>query len=98
MTDAARVDLLARRQARLEANGAPRLFEFGDDTFEGPAELPLEFIELVRQGRFVDALRVIFGERGDEFVRVVHPTIDDMKVIAEVYGSDLASSSASIGS
>lgn len=98
MSDAARVDLLARRQARLEAASATRLFEFGDVTFEGPSELPLAFVEYIRLGRFVDAIRVLFGDRADEFIATVNPTVADMREIADTYGSDLGSSSPSIGS
>lgn len=98
MSDAARVDLLARRQARIEGGNVSRLFEFGDATFEGPTELPLAFVEYIRLGRFVDAIRVLFGDRADEFIATVQPTVADMREIADTYGSDLGSSSPSIGS
>jgi hypothetical protein len=98
VSDAARIDLLARRQARLEAASAPRVFEFGDVSFEGPSELPLAFIEYIRLGRFVEAIGVLFGDRAEEFIFIVQPTVADLREIADTYGSDLGSSSPSIGS
>lgn len=91
------VDLLARRQARLEANGAARRFEWGDEVFEGPPELPLAFVELLRTGEFVQALRTIFGDSTDAFMATVKPTAGDLMTIAQVYGASLPSSSASTG-
>ncbi len=71
---------------------------WGEAVFEGPPELPLEFVELLRVGRFVDALRTVFGERTDEFVALVHPSIGELMAVAETYGASLPSSLASTGS
>lgn len=95
MSDAPRVDLLARRAARLEANGTPHVFIVGAMEYEGPPELPLTFVDLLREARFTDALRTLFGDRTTEFVRLAEPTMGDLMEIAREYGASLPSSMTS---
>lgn len=95
MSEPARVDLLARRAARIEANGDAHIFIVGAMEYTGPPELPLNFVDLLREARFTDALRTLFGDRTDEFMRLAQPTFGDLMEIAREYGASLPSSFAS---
>lgn len=65
--------------------------------FEGPPEMPLAFVDLIRVGQFTEAVRTIFGDQTDVFMNTVQPTLGDLMVIAEEYGASLPSSLTSAG-
>jgi hypothetical protein len=44
-----------------------------------------------------EACRHLFGDRADEFMRLVQPSIEDLGELAEFYGRTLGESSASTG-
>jgi hypothetical protein len=88
----ARVDLSAARDARREQLGEGPVFAWDGVEYHGPAELPIVFVDLLREARFVDALRCVFGKATDEFVSTAMPTLNDLVEIAQAYGASLPSS------
>jgi hypothetical protein len=95
MTTTRSVDLKARRAARAEAAGEPPSVEFDDYKWELPLELPLSFIEALSRNELTSACRELFGDKGDEFLAVVRPTLEDMAELAKLYGRSLGEASAS---
>lgn len=81
------VDLDARRAARAEQAGEVPTVLFGGVTFRLPAEMPIEFLELLAKGQVRPALQTLFGDQTDEFMSGT-PSMADVTAIAEVYGVD----------
>jgi hypothetical protein len=94
----AHLDLDARRAARAEKAGPAHTIRCNGTTFDLPTELPLVFVEHLNEGRLLAAVRALVGERADEFVSVVNPSLGDLADISELYGKSLGESSASTGS
>lgn len=92
------VDLKARRAARQEKLGPAPEISWDGTTFPLPLELPLVFTEKLNEGDISGALRVLLGDRADEFYALVQPTLGDLSEISELYGNSLGESSASTGS
>ncbi len=89
-------DLDAARTARLEARGEPRLFLFGGQKFELPAELPAEFAYLLDDAK--EALRFLLVDDFEDFW-AQRPSKEDLidlvAWISKAYGSDPGESTAS---
>jgi hypothetical protein len=86
------VDLKARRAARHEAKGEAPTVDYEGTTFTLPVELPLTFVEALQANQLATACRELFGERGDEFISLVKPSIEDLGEIATLYGQGLGES------
>jgi hypothetical protein len=91
------LDLKARRAARLEKAGPAPTVTWDDVTFTLPRELPLLFVDAFAANKPGEACRYLFGDRADEFMRLVQPSIEDLGELAEFYGRTLGESSASTG-
>ena len=98
----ARVDLNAKRAARSEAQNKPHELALGFDA--SGAELvwllkprmPLEFAELLSQGRTGTAMKLLLVNPDDwERMREFVPEDDDLYDISRLYDVDLGESSAS---
>lgn len=81
MTEPRRIDLNAAREARGAATKEPVELTVGDLTFELPAELPLDFVELITADRILDAFRALVDDRAEELRGAM--TFDDIEVFAE---------------
>lgn len=92
------VDLRARRAARQEKLGPPPEIAWDGTVFPLPIELPLTFTEALNDGDISGALRVLLGDRAQEFFDLVNPTLGDLTEISELYGRSLGESSASTAS
>lgn len=101
----ARVDLNAKRAARSEAQNKPHELALGFDA--SGAELvwllkprmPLEFAELLSQGRTGTAMKLLLVNPDDwERMREFVPEDDDLYDIGRLYDVDLGESSASSAS
>lgn len=90
MSDEARVDLSALRQARHEANGVRRVFVLDDHEYEGPSELPLAFAEYLLQGNVRAASRCLFGIEGGDLFMNSGATVNDLIAIERAYGMSTA--------
>lgn len=55
-----RIDLNAARAARAEAQSEPMLADLGDETFTLVPELPIDFITQLSEGKFREAVRMLF--------------------------------------
>jgi hypothetical protein len=89
-------DLDAARTARLEARGEPRLFLFGGQKFELPAELPAEFAYLLDDAK--EALRFLLGGDFDDFWALRPSGEDLVELVAwltKTYGAALGESMVS---
>jgi hypothetical protein len=94
----AAVDLKARRAARQEKLGPPPQVAWDDIVFTLPLELPLTFTEKLNEGDISGALRMLLGDRAQEFYDLVQPTLGDLAEISELFGRSLGESSASTAS
>lgn len=96
------IDLDAARAARAEQHREPRTVTFGGETFELPVELPAEYGWLLIDNDTKGALRLLFGDRFDDFWGHA-PTREDLNElvtsIPKIYGfGELGESRASSGS
>lgn len=82
------VDLDAARAARAEKRqGSAPSITFGGREYPLVAELPVEFTELLEQGRFRLALGILLADLDDiEPFMANKPTVEDLSAIADVYG------------
>jgi hypothetical protein len=90
-----RVDLTARRAARLEQAGEAPVVVVDGVEFALPVELPLAFVEALQDQKIIPALRELLGDRAEEFLRVARPSVQDIEEIAKLYGTDMGEASAS---
>lgn len=89
------VDLDALRAQRLETAGE-RSVVFGGRTFRLLPEVPFEYAEVFRQGRRVDATRLLFidQDEADAFF-ALRPSADDVAGLVSLYSVTPGKSSAS---
>jgi hypothetical protein len=92
-----RVDLTARRAARLEQAGEPPVVVVDGVEFVLPVELPLAFVEAFQDQKIIPALRELLGDRAEEFLRAARPSVQDLEEIASLYGTNVGEASASTG-
>lgn len=97
-----RIDLDAARAARAEELGGGHVVTFGGDDFDLPAEVPFEFGVALLEGRYDDALAVLFGDQLEAFL-AHRPSMQDVIELAEgvagAYGlGSVGEPSASSGS
>lgn len=83
------VDISARRAARYEAAGEPPTLTFNGHTWVLPVELPLTFVESLQEGQLATACRELLGDDGEEFIKAVRPSIQDLSEIATLYGQSM---------
>jgi hypothetical protein len=100
-------DLDAKRAARSEARNEPHEVILGGETFELPAELPMEALDLMGEAKFRPAFALVFEEDRDEdgeatpaggavtarFFRH-RPTTADLEEIMGLYGKPGESSAS----
>lgn len=88
MTERRTIDLNAAREARGAATKEPVDLHVGELVFELPAELPLEFVELIYADQIVEAFRSLVGDRAEELRAALY--FEDVEELAaqigEVYG------------
>lgn len=82
------VNLDARRAARAEVADEPPGFILGGEEFALPLKLPLECLDLMADGRFRAAFRVLLFDDEDAVERVFkhRPDDADLEDILSVYG------------
>lgn len=99
----ANIDLDAARAARAEAKHEPNTVTFGGETFELPAEVTFDTIEVLLTGNLREGISRILGDHA-EFFWKQEPTVGDMQALTdgliEAYtghtvGESLASSASS---
>lgn len=89
-----RIDIGARRRARAEARDEPAAVVVipgpdGDETFELPAELPLNILEAFGKitagdpAGFPEAMAELFGDEQWAHIRTLGLSLDDLEVILE---------------
>jgi len=95
----ATLDLDARRAARTEAEDTPHEVTLGGHVYPLRARMPLEFTQLLGEGKLVDAVKLLLVDPDDwaDFRQAV-PDDDDLIAITELYGVDLGEAVASAGS
>lgn len=95
----ASLDLDAKRAARSEAEQEPHKVTLGGEVFELRPRLPLEALDLMTEGAFRPAFRLILLDgQGEAFGRFFShvPDDGDLEAIVEgLYGQALGESSAS---
>lgn len=77
------IDLDAAAEARAANRGEPIEVVFKGDTFELPAELPADFLELIADDRLTPAMVSLLGE--EEAVRFMghKPSVEDLIEFAQ---------------
>jgi hypothetical protein len=92
----ATLDLDARRAARAEADLAPHEVTLGSKTYRLRPRMPLEFTQLLNEGKLVEAVQLLLIDPLDwAEMRLTFPDDDDLLAIAELYAVDLPESPAS---
>jgi hypothetical protein len=96
----ATVDLDARRAARSEAESQPHRVVFGGETFTFPPTVPLEALDLMAEGRFRHAFRLLLDDDTATARFMAHrPDDGDLdELMRGLYGQTLGEPSASPGS
>jgi hypothetical protein len=94
------VDLDAKRAARSEAERKPHQVVFGGETFSFPPTVPLEALDLMAEGRFRSAFRLLLADDSETARFMAHrPDDGDLdELMRGLYGQALGESSASLGS
>lgn len=92
-----RVDLDAKRAARREARGDNPRVSLGGREYELVGEMPLALVEKLTSGDMAGAVELLLADAADIEDFMSHrPTVNDLEVIAELYGAGgLGESSAS---
>jgi hypothetical protein len=85
----ATVDLDAKRAARSEATNQPHEITLGGEQFTLPARIPLESIELMAEGAFRQAFRILLFDDPDQVDRFFshRPDDGDLEEIMALYGA-----------
>jgi hypothetical protein len=92
----AKLDLDARRAARSEADNTPHEVTLDGHVYPLRARMPVEFTQLLGEGKLVDAVKLILVDPDDwEQMRQALPDDDDLLAIAGLYAVDLPESPAS---
>ena len=83
-----KLDLDAKRAARDDAINLPHEVTLGGETFTLPARLPLEVLDLMSDGQFRDAFRVLLFDDPDQVDRFFkhRPDDADLEDIMGLYG------------
>lgn len=82
---------------RAEVLHTPKKVQLAGVVYDLPPELPLAIGEYLAQGRFSDAMRLLFGDGTDAVMTFL--TLDDITAIcSQLYGIELPESSASSSS
>lgn len=92
------LDLDAYRAAQAETRGAPRRVRFGGQMFEFPPTWPVEMGDVLREGRFGGAVKLLLGdEQGTRFMAVRPPMdLGEFNELTErLYGDSVGESRAS---
>src|SRR6266542_2805423 len=81
---------------RAEADTTPHEVVLGGRTYRFRATLPLEFTELLNEGKFVQAVKLLLVDPSEwEQMRAAVPDAQDLSAIAEMYALALPESSGS---
>jgi len=85
----AKIDLDAKRLARAEVDKTPHELVLGGETFEVPAHMPLEVIDLMAEGKMRPAFEVLLGDP-ETVSRFFHHRPDDLdlETMMGVYNPD----------
>lgn len=92
------LDLDAYRAAHAEQAGTPRRVRFGGQAYEFPPEWPVEMGDLLTEGRFGAAVRLLLGaEQGNRFMATRPPmTLGEFTELTDrLYGMEPGESPAS---
>jgi hypothetical protein len=92
----AKLDLDARRAARAEADNTPHEVTLAGHVYPLRARMPLEFTQLLGDGKLVDAVKLLLVDPDDwEQMRTALPDDDDLLALTELYTVDMGESPAS---
>lgn len=82
-----RLDLDAKRAARSEAENSPHEVVFGGEVFALPPRMPLECLDLMKEGEFRAAFRLLLGDE-DAAARFMRhrPDDADLTELMSLYG------------
>ena len=91
------LDLDAKRVARSEAENQPHTVTFGGEEFTLPPVVPLETLDLMADGQFRAAFRIMLDDdEADRFFAHRPDYLDLKQIMAGLYGQgDLPEASAS---
>lgn len=85
----ARIDLDAKRAARAEADKTPHELVLGGETFQVPAHMPLEVIDLMTDGKMRPAFEILLGDPDTVSRFFGHRPDDlDLEAMMAVYNPD----------
>ena len=84
-----KLDLDAKRAARAEVQKTPHELVFGGETFEVPARMPLEVLDLMTDGKMRAAFALLLGGEEETTRFFEHRPDDlDLEALMSVYNPD----------
>jgi hypothetical protein len=95
----AHLDLDAKRAARAEAENAPHEVVLGGETFTLPPRIPLECLDLVQEGDFRAAFRLLLDDEEALIRFLAHrPDDEDLAELLGLYGEPGESAASPVSS